>query len=190
MGRGRPPPRAERVVYQTMGRRGLCRAPRGLMAENVGWRWIFCASAAVSLVGMLLAPTYVLRGTYQILAIGAFPLFGIGLAFSATPSTDAAISNLPDDPAGFGSGVYKMAAALGASFGVATSAVMLTALSGDNAPVDWIADVITVAGRQDNLAIREAALFAFGANLLMIVGAIIAILLTAPKGRLHEETRQ
>ena len=30
----------------------------GLMAENVGWRWIFFASAAVSLLGMLMV-----RGT-------------------------------------------------------------------------------------------------------------------------------
>ena len=30
----------------------------GLMAENVGWRWIFFASAAVSVVGMLMV-----RGT-------------------------------------------------------------------------------------------------------------------------------
>src|SRR5690606_37230212 len=26
----------------------------GLMAENVGWRWIFCGSAALSLLGMLM----------------------------------------------------------------------------------------------------------------------------------------
>ena len=139
---------------------------------------------------LLLMPTYVLLSTYKILAIVAFTLFGIGLAFYATPSTDAAISNLPDDQAGSGSGIYKMASSLGASFGVAISAVIFTALSGDNAPVDWIAGVITFAGRQDNLALREAALFAFGANLLMIVAAIIAILLTVPTGRLHEETLQ
>jgi DHA2 family multidrug resistance protein-like MFS transporter len=139
---------------------------------------------------LLLMPTYVLLGTYTILAIVAFTLFGIGLAFYATPSTDAAISNLPDDQAGSGSGIYKMASSLGASFGVAISAVIFTTLSGDNGPVDWIAGVLSFTGRQDNLAIREAALFAFGANLLMIVAAVIAILLTVPKGRLHEETNK
>jgi MFS transporter, DHA2 family, multidrug resistance protein len=139
---------------------------------------------------LLLMPTYVLLSTYKILAIVAFTLFGIGLAFYATPSTDAAISNLPDDQAGSGSGIYKMASSLGASFGVAISAVIFTALSGDNAPVDWIAGLITFTGRQDNLAIREAALVAFGANLLMVVAAIIAIVLTVPKGKMHEETRR
>jgi len=139
---------------------------------------------------LLLMPTYVLLDTYNILAFVAFTLFGIGLAFYATPSTDAAISNLPDDQAGSGSGIYKMASSLGASFGVAISAVIFTSLSGNNAPVEWIAGVITFSGRQDNLGIREAALFAFGANLLMVVAAIIVILLTVPKGKLHEEVHK
>ena len=136
---------------------------------------------------VLLMPTYVLLGTYKILAIVAFTLFGIGLAFYATPSTDAALANLPNDQAGAGSGIYKMASSLGASFGVAISAAIFTALSADNAPVDWIAGVITFVGRQDNLALREAALFAFGANLLMVAAAIISIMLTVPKGKLRQE---
>lgn len=136
---------------------------------------------------LLLMPTYVLLGTYEILAIVAFTLFGIGLAFYATPSTDAALANLPDDQAGAGSGIYKMASSLGASFGVAISAAIFTSLSADNAPVDWIAGAITFVGRQDNLALREAALFAFGGNLLMVAAAIISIMLTVPKGKLRQE---
>src|ERR1051325_10594082 len=135
---------------------------------------------------LLLMPTYVVLGTYKILAVVAFTLFGIGLAFYATPSTDAAISNLPDDQAGSGSGIYKMASSLGASFGVAISAAIFTALSADNSTVDWIAGLITFVGRQDNLAIRQAALFAFGANLLMVVAALISIMLTVPSARSHQ----
>ena len=136
---------------------------------------------------LLLTPTYTLLDTYKILAIVAFTLFGIGLAFYATPSTDAALANLPDDQAGAGSGIYKMASSLGASFGVAISGAIFTALSADNATVDWIAGAITFVGRQDNLAIREAALFAFVGNLLMVAVAIISIMLTVPKGKLREE---
>ena len=80
-----------------------------------------------------------------------------------------------------------MASSLGASFGVAISAAIFTALSADNAPVNWIAGAITFVGRQDNVAVREAAFFALGANLLMIVAAIIAIMLTVPKGRPRED---
>ena len=136
---------------------------------------------------LLLTPTYTLLDTYKILAIVAFTLFGIGLAFYATPSTDAALANVPDDQAGAGSGIYKMASSLGASFGVAISGAIFTALSADNATVDWIAGAITFVGRQDNLAIREAALFAFVGNLLMVAVAIISIMLTVPKGKLREE---
>lgn len=59
--------------------------------------------------------------TYKILAIAAYTLFGLGLAFYATPSTDAALANLPDDRAGSESGIYKVASSLGASLGVAIS---------------------------------------------------------------------
>ena len=146
-------------------------------------------SATVGAAIVLLMPTSVMLGTYKILAIVAFTLFGIGLAFYATPSTDAALANLPEDQAGAGSGLYKMASSLGASFGVAISAAIYSALSGDNAPVSWIAGAITFVGRQDNLAMREAAFFAFAANLLMVVAAITSIVLTVPSGRLPEEAR-
>ena len=132
---------------------------------------------------LLLMPTSVMLGTYRILAVAAFTLFGVGLAFYATPSTDAALANLPEDQAGAGSGLYKMASSLGAAFGVAISAAIFTGLSADSAPANWIAGAITFVGRQDNVAIRQAALVAFAANLLMVVAAIISILLTVPTGK-------
>jgi MFS transporter, DHA2 family, multidrug resistance protein len=139
---------------------------------------------------LLLLPTNLLLGTYRILVIIAFTLFGIGLAFYATPSTDAALSNLPDDQAGAGSGIYKMASSLGASFGVAISAAIFPALSANQEGVNWLAGVLTFVGRQDNVAVRQAALFAFGANLLMIVAAIIAIMLLVPKATKRDELRR
>jgi DHA2 family multidrug resistance protein-like MFS transporter len=138
-------------------------------------------SLIVGLSIVLLMPTSVMLGTYRILAIVSFTLFGLGLAFYATPSTDAALANLPADQAGAGSGLYKMASSLGAAFGVAISASLFTALSADSGPLDWIAGAITFVGRQDNVAIRQAALVAFAANLLMVVAAIVSILLTVPK---------
>ena len=132
---------------------------------------------------LLLMPTNLTLDTYRILAIVAFTLFGIGLGFYATPSTDAALANLPDDQAGAGSGLYKMASSLGASFGVAISAAIFTALSASPEGVNWLPGVLTFVGRQDNVAIREAAIFAFGANLLMIVAALVSIVLLVPKGR-------
>jgi MFS transporter, DHA2 family, multidrug resistance protein len=146
------------------------------------WGCLIVAAAIV-----LLMPTNLLLGTYQVLAVVAFTLFGVGLGFYATPSTDAALSNLPNDQAGAGSGLYKMASSLGASFGVAISAAIFTALSADPGGVNWLPGVLTFAGNQANVAVRQAALLAFGLNLLMILAAIVSIMLLVPKGRPSEE---
>lgn len=129
----------------------------------------------------LLMPTNVLLETYKTLAVAGFTLFGLGLAFYATPSTDAALSSLPSSEAGSGSGIYKMASSLGASFGVAISAAVFTVLSGDASSVQWIEGVISYIGRQDNIAVRQAGFFALAVNLLMVVAAIVSVMVTIPK---------
>jgi DHA2 family multidrug resistance protein-like MFS transporter len=133
-----------------------------------------------------LLPTNLMLGTYKVLAVAGFTLFGLGLAFYATPSTDAALSALPDDQAGSGAGIYKMASSLGASFGVAISATVFTALSDSSRSIEWIEGVISYLGRQDNLAVRQAALFALAINLLMVVAAIVSIVVTIPARRRSE----
>ena len=131
---------------------------------------------------LLLTPTNVLLADYKTLAVIGYTLFGIGLAFYATPSTDAALSNLPASQAGAGSGIYKMASSLGAAFGVAISAAIFTALS-TNRGLHWLEGVITFQGREDNLGLRQAAIVALMANVLMAAGAAVSIMLTVPKGR-------
>jgi DHA2 family multidrug resistance protein-like MFS transporter len=140
-------------------------------------------SLIVGLSVALLMPTNVLIGQYKALAVVAYTLFGLGLAFYATPSTDAALSNLPDDQAGSGSGIYKMASSLGASFGVAISAAIFTALSAGDQSVQWLSGMLTFSGRQDNVQVRQAALIALGFNLIMVLAAIVSIMLTVPKER-------
>jgi len=140
-------------------------------------------SLIVGLSIVMLMPTNLLLRQYTILAVAAYTLFGLGLAFYATPSTDAALSNLPDDQAGSGSGLYKMASSLGASFGVAISAAIFAALSADTTSTRWLEGVITFAGRQNNIAVRQAALVALAFNLLMVVAAIASIMLTVPTHR-------
>jgi DHA2 family multidrug resistance protein-like MFS transporter len=146
-------------------------------------------SLIVGLSIAVLMPTNLLLEQYTILAVISYSLFGLGLAFYATPSTDAALSNLPNDQAGSGSGLYKMASSLGASFGVAISAAIFTALSADTESTRWLEGVITFAGRQDNVVIRQAALIALAFNLLMVVAAIVSIMMTVPQGRKREGLR-
>ncbi len=92
-------------------------------------------SLIVGVAILLLMPAHLMLETYTIFAVAGFSLFGLGLAFYATPSTDAALSALLDDQAGSGSGIYKMASSLCASFGVAISAAVFTALSADASTV-------------------------------------------------------
>ena len=140
-----------------------------------------CIITGVSI--LLLLPTNLMLSQYKIIAVISYILFGIGLAFYATPSTDAALSSLPAEQAGSGAGIYKMASSLGAAFGVAISAAIFTTLRGDSSSISWLSDVVPFVGRQDNLAIREAATVALMFNLLMVVAAIVSITLTVPKGK-------
>ncbi len=101
----------------------------------------------VGLAITLLMPTQVMPDTYRPLAIVAYALFGLGLGFYATPSTDAAFSDLSDDQSGAGAGISKMASSLCESFAVAISAAIFTALSvGDD--VQWLDGIVTFVGRQ------------------------------------------
>ncbi|WP_333823030.1 MFS transporter [Pinisolibacter sp.] len=139
-----------------------------------------CLITGLSIV--LLTPAHLMLADYQIMAMIGYTLFGIGLAFYATPSTDAALSALPAAQAGSGAGIYKMASSLGAAFGVAISAAIFTALTADPESIRWLEGVITFQGRQDNLAIREAAIIALSFNVFMVLVAIGSIMLTVPKG--------
>jgi DHA2 family multidrug resistance protein-like MFS transporter len=140
-----------------------------------------CLITGASII--LLLPSNLTLAEYKFFAIAGYTLYGIGLGFYATPSTDAALSGLPAAQVGSGSGIYKMASSLGAAFGVAISAAIFSALSANAGAVNWLEGVLTFEGRQDNLAIREAAMIALGFNVVMVLVAILAILLTVPKGK-------
>ena len=137
-------------------------------------------SAAVLVAIMLLMATHVLQSQYLVVAALAYSLFGLGLAFYATPSTDAALASLPGDQAGAGSGIYKMASALGAAFGVALSAAVFTALSSDGVRV--VGAVVEFAGRQDNRALREAGMAALASSALMAIAALASVAAFIPSG--------
>lgn len=125
----------------------------------------------------LLMATNVLIDQYVYMSIVAYCLFGLGLAFYATPSTDAALSNLPAAQAGSGSGIYKMASSLGGAIGTAVSLAVFYGLQGTAVP-----DIVVMAGRSDNASIRLAAMVALGVSLFFLVCAIISIVITVPKG--------
>ena len=79
-----------------------------------------------------------------------------------------------------------MASSLGAAFGVAISAAIFSGFNANPAAVTWLEGVLTFQGRQNNLAVREAAMIALGFNILMVLIAILAIMLTVPKAQKTE----
>lgn len=150
------------------------------LLQKMGARKPMLMGCAITGAGILLTTfTFLLASQYMIVAFVGFTLFGIGLGFYATPSTDAALSNVPNDKAGAASGIYKMASSLGAAFGVAISAALFTSLSGLKTSFAPLSDLFL--GRTDNVGIRFAAAVALLFNMMMVIVAIIAIAMTVPK---------
>ena len=151
------------------------------LLQKMGPRKPMLIGCWITAAGILLTTsTFLLARQYLVAAFVGFTLFGIGLGLYATPSTDAALSNVPQDKAGSASGIYKMASSLGAAFGVAISAAIFTGLSHlqDLGPIADIA-----MGRADNVDVRFAASMALLFNVVMVVIAIVAIAMTVPKNR-------
>jgi MFS transporter, DHA2 family, multidrug resistance protein len=150
------------------------------LLQRIGARKPMLIGSAITGAGILLTTfTFLLAGQYMIVTFVGFTLFGVGLGFYATPSTDAALSNVPNEKAGAASGIYKMASSLGAAFGVAISAALFTSLSGLSMSFAPLSDLFL--GRTDNVGIRFAAAVALLFNVMMVIVAIIAIAATVPK---------
>ncbi len=142
-----------------------------------------CVILLISIAFML--PTNIMTGDYMILMSIGYIFFGLGLAFYATPSTDAAISNLPESQSAAGSGIYKMASSLGNGFGVAISSAIYTGIVIHGRPFTALDSIFV--GRQDNIDVRHGAMMALLFNFIMILVAIIAIMATVPKQKKKEK---
>lgn len=100
------------------------------LLQKWGARKPMVLGCIITAVGVFMTSfTFVMASQYMIIATIGFTLFGVGLGFYATPSTDAALSTVPAEKAGSASGIYKMASSLGAAFGVAISAAIFEGLS-------------------------------------------------------------
>jgi DHA2 family multidrug resistance protein-like MFS transporter len=135
----------------------------------------------VAVAAALLMPTNLMLAQYQWLALIAYACFGLGLAFFATPATDACLTSLPPDKAGSGMGIFKMASSLGGSIGTAVALALFLGFQGIEGRA--LGYVIEMTGRQDNLPVREAALVAIGAMLVFALIAALVAAVAVPKGR-------
>jgi MFS transporter, DHA2 family, multidrug resistance protein len=149
------------------------------LLQRMGARKPMLYGCLITAFGILLTCcTFLLAQTYLVVAFLGFTLFGIGLGVYATPSTDAALSNVPQAKAGSASGLYKMASSLGAALGVAISAALFSALSGSTSQAP-LSDLFL--GRTDNVTTRFAAAVGLLFNLGLAVIAAISVAVAVPR---------
>ncbi|MDR7855528.1 MFS transporter [Tissierella sp.] len=150
------------------------------LLQKLGARKPMVLGCAITGFGIFMTTfTHLMTDQYMLVATIGFTFFGMGLGLYATPSADAALSSVPADKAGSASGIYRMASALGAAFGIAISAAIFTGLGIEQ--VTFVEGFFR--GRTDNISIRYAAIIALLFNLFMTMSAIISILLTVPPGK-------
>ncbi|MRH30135.1 MFS transporter [Microbacterium sp. SYP-A9085] len=138
---------------------------------------------------LMCSMTFVFVAQYILLAFTGFTLFGIGLGIYATPSTDAALSNVPENKVGAASGLYKMASSLGNAIGVAISAALYVAAQ--TVAPGFIQSLGLFVGNQHNLGLRFGAAIGVLFNVFMVAIALISIIVTVPRHRpQHEEDRR
>ncbi|PLO23989.1 MFS transporter, partial [Klebsiella pneumoniae] len=70
----------------------------------------------------LISCTFLEKALYIGVVFASNVLFGLGLGCYATPSTDTAVANAPENKIGVASGIYKMGSSLGGAMGIAVTA--------------------------------------------------------------------
>lgn len=135
--------------------------------QHVGPRKPMLIGAVSNMMGVILISFTFLPSTmYVIVCVIGYLLYGFGLGFYATPSTDTAIANSPYDKAGAASGIYKMASSLGGAFGIALSGAVYSA--------------VTTATN-----IQVGAMAGLGLNVVLGLLAFVIIFITIPKSEKH-----
>ncbi|KIX90859.1 quinolone resistance protein [Staphylococcus microti] len=130
--------------------------------QKVGAKKPMLIGTFINMFGIILMSLTFLPSTlYVIVCIIGYLLYGLGLGFYATPSTDMAISNSPADKVGAASGVYKMASSLGNAFGIALSGALY--------------GVVTNATN-----VQIGAMAGLGLNVVMALLSLIIIMITVP----------
>lgn len=92
------------------------------LLQKVGAKKPMLWGSCITTVGIaLMTLTHLENVIYLPLVFIGFALFGLGLGFYATPSTDTSVQNALPGRIGVAAGVYKMASSLGGGIGIALS---------------------------------------------------------------------
>ena len=96
----------------------------GRLSDRVGSRWLMGGGMTLVSISLLLYQRVGLHSTFWTL-LPAMLLGGLGMAMTMSPMTAAAMSSVPVDKAGVGSGVLNSFRQLGGSLGIALMGAIL-----------------------------------------------------------------
>jgi DHA2 family multidrug resistance protein-like MFS transporter len=126
---------------------------------KTGARLPMAIGTLMAAVGIfLMTLTFLPNILYFTSVVVGLAIMGTGFGFYATPSTNTAVGNVPQEKAGSASGIYKMASSLGGSFGVAISGAVTTAIlmsdkTAQNLSASWGLGVSVIAGTISLIAV-------------------------------------
>jgi EmrB/QacA subfamily drug resistance transporter len=138
----------------------------GRASDRLGSRWLMTAGMTLVGCSLLVFAQISPNSTYLALLPGMV-LAGIGMASTMTPMTAAALSSVPVDKAGVGSGILNTFRQVGGSLGIASLGAILA--HGANSAVADGASPVDAFMNGLHLAYYVAAVVAFAAALVALL---------------------
>ena len=137
----------------------------GKLSDRIGSRWLMGAGMTLVSISLLFYQRVGLHSTFWTL-LPAMLLGGVGMAMTMSPMTAAAMSSVPVDKAGVGSGVLNSFRQLGGSLGIALMGAILASyttapLHSPEAPQQFVNGL--------HAALLVAAVITFAAAVVAVV---------------------
>jgi EmrB/QacA subfamily drug resistance transporter len=138
----------------------------GRVSDRVGSRWLMAAGMTLVAVSLLLFAQLQVDSGYWVLLPGMI-VGGVGMALTMTPMTAAAMSAVPVDKAGVGSGMLNTFRQVGGSLGIAVMGAILAAEAASTRTAGAAAEAAFVSGL--HYALYTAAVIALAAAVIAAI---------------------
>jgi EmrB/QacA subfamily drug resistance transporter len=137
----------------------------GRVVDRVGSRWLTGSGMVLLSVSLVLFSRLGSGSTYWEILPGLV-VMGVGMAFTMTPTTAAAMSSVPRDQAGVGSAVLNSMRQVGGSLGIAITGAIVAHVSASSLAAGNTRPDAFVAGFQRGLEVAAA---------IALAGAVVAV---------------
>ena len=137
----------------------------GRVVDRVGSRWLTGSGMVLLSVSLVLFSRLGTGSTYWEILPGLV-VMGVGMAFTMTPTTAAAMGSVPRDQAGVGSAVLNSMRQVGGSLGIAITGAIVAHVSASSLAAGDTQPVAFVHGFQRGLEVAAA---------IALAGAVVAV---------------